>query len=53
MNLRVGDCLVDESGKWQALARPYTTAGGKTVNVRVQRVITARLDPIAGTNAST
>jgi hypothetical protein len=35
--LRIGDRLVDESGEWQVLARPYTTAGGKTVSVRVQR----------------
>ena len=35
--LRVGDRLVDEHGEWQVLARPYTTGGGKTVNVRVQR----------------
>jgi len=30
--------LVDESGEWQVLDRPYTTGGGKTVNVRVQRL---------------
>jgi hypothetical protein len=37
MQLRIGDRLVDESGEWQVLAKPYTTAGGKSVNVRVQR----------------
>jgi hypothetical protein len=35
--LRIGDRLVDESGEWQVLARLYTTAGGKSVNVPVQR----------------
>ena len=35
--LRIGDRLPDESGEWQVLAGPYTTAGGKTVNVRVQQ----------------
>ena len=28
---------MDEHGEWQILARPYTTGGGKTVNVHVQR----------------
>jgi len=34
MQLRIGEHLVDESGECQVLARPYTTGGGKTVNVR-------------------
>ena len=38
MQLRIGDHLLDETGDWQVLARIYSTAGGKTVNVRVQRV---------------
>lgn len=37
MQLRIGDHLLDETGDWQVLARIYSTAGGKTVNVRVQR----------------
>jgi hypothetical protein len=38
MELRVGDRLADESGDWEVISRPYTTAGGKDARVRVQRV---------------
>jgi len=38
MDLRVGDRLVDETGEWEVIGRPYTTAAGKTAHVRVQRV---------------
>ena len=38
MELQVGDRLADETGEWEIIARPYTTAGGKTAHVRVQRV---------------
>ena len=38
MDLRVGDRLVDETGEWEVIGRPYTTAGGKNAHVRVQRV---------------
>ena len=38
MDLHVGDRLTDESGEWEVIGRPYTTAGGKTAHVRVQRV---------------
>ena len=34
--LRIGDRIVDETGEWKVLARPYTTGGGKIVNARVQ-----------------
>jgi hypothetical protein len=37
MDLQVGDRLADESGEWEVIGRPYTTAGGKTARVRVQR----------------
>jgi len=33
--LRIGDRIVDESGEWEVLARPYTTGGGKIVIARV------------------
>jgi len=36
--LRVGDRLVDETGEWEIIGRPYTTAGGKNARVRVHRV---------------
>src|SRR5262249_54514722 len=38
MELRVGDRLIDETGEWEIVGRPYTTAGGKNARVRVQRV---------------
>jgi len=38
MDLQIGDRLTDEAGEWQVIGRPYTTAGGKTAHVRVQRL---------------
>ena len=38
MRLQVGDRISDESGAREIIGRPYTTAGGKTSHVRVQRV---------------
>ena len=38
MQLQVGDKLSDESGEWEVIGHPYATAGGKSTNVRVQRV---------------
>jgi hypothetical protein len=38
MQLQVGDRFSDESGEWEVFGRPYTTAGGKTSHIRVQRV---------------
>ena len=38
MALRVGGRLVDETGEYEGIGRPYTTTGGKTANVRVKRV---------------
>jgi len=35
MQLQVGDRFRDESGEWEVIGRPYTTAGGKTSHVRV------------------
>jgi hypothetical protein len=37
MELQVGDRLADETGESEVVGRPYTTAGGKTAHVRVQR----------------
>jgi hypothetical protein len=37
MQLKPGDRLTDSTGKWQVVGRPYTTAGGKSASVRVQR----------------
>lgn len=38
MQLRPGDLLSDERAEWRVVGRPYSTAGGKTVNVRVESV---------------
>jgi len=38
MELQVGDRLVDETGEWEVIGPPYTTAGGKDARVRVHRV---------------
>jgi len=29
--------FADETGEWEVVGRPYTTAGGKTAHARVQR----------------
>jgi hypothetical protein len=38
MQLKIGDRLTDETGEYEVIGRPYTTAAGKTANVRVKRV---------------
>jgi hypothetical protein len=36
--VQVGDRLVDETGDWEVIAPPYSTAGGRMVHARVQRI---------------
>ncbi len=38
MELRVGDRLANETGEWEVIAPPYSTAGGRIVHARVQRI---------------
>jgi hypothetical protein len=38
MELQIGDRLADETGEWEIIGRPYTTAGGKTAHARVQKL---------------
>ena len=38
MELQIGDRLADETGEWEVIGRPYTTAGGKNAHVRTQRI---------------
>lgn len=38
MELRIGDRIADETGEYEVIARPYTTAAGKNAHVRVKRV---------------
>lgn len=35
MELQVGDRFSEETGEWEVVGRPYTTAGGKNARVRV------------------
>ena len=37
-DLQVGDRLADETGEWEVIAAPYSTAGGRMVHARVQRI---------------
>jgi hypothetical protein len=37
MQLQIGDWLVDETGEYEVIGQPYTTAGDKTAGGRVQR----------------
>ena len=38
MELRVGDRLANETGELEVIGQPYTTAGGRIVHARVQRI---------------
>ncbi len=38
LQLQLGDRLVDKTGTYEVIGRPYTTASGKIAHVRVQRV---------------
>jgi len=38
MELLVGDRLANETGEWEVIAPPYSTAGGRIVHARVQRI---------------
>ena len=38
ISLRLGDVLTDEISEGRVIGHPFTTGGGKTVNVRVESV---------------
>lgn len=38
MDVQLGDLLADERSEWKVIGRPYATAAGKTVHVRVESV---------------
>ena len=38
MEVQIGDRLVNETGEWEVVARPFTTAAGKNAHVRVRQV---------------
>ena len=37
MQLQIGDRMTHSTGEWEVVGRPYTTNGGKSTSVRVQR----------------
>jgi hypothetical protein len=38
MELQVGDRLADEASDWEVIAPPYSTAGGRMVHARSQKI---------------
>ena len=38
MELQVGDRFSDETGEWEVIGRPFTTAAGKNAHARVRKV---------------
>lgn len=37
MELQIGDRLTDETGEWEIIGRPYSSAGGKIVHARARK----------------
>jgi hypothetical protein len=52
MELRIGDRLVDETGEWEVVGRPYTTAGART-RAFASSESASPLSPIYGPGART
>jgi hypothetical protein len=46
MQLQIGDRLAAETGEYEVIGHPYTTAAGKTAHVRVRRVDNAEVTMI-------
>ena len=46
MKLQIGDRLTDETGEYEVIGRPYTSAAGKSAHVRVRRVDNAEVTMI-------
>jgi hypothetical protein len=46
MELQIGDRLTDETGEYEVIGRPYTSAAGKSAHVRVRRVDNAEVTMI-------
>jgi hypothetical protein len=51
MQLKLGDRLVDETGEYEVIGRPYTTNAGKDVHVRVKRADNAEITMIRSGSA--
>ena len=51
MDLQLGDSIVDETGEYEVVGRPYTAAAGKNAHVRVRRVDNAEVAMIRSYSA--
>ena len=51
MDLQLRDRIVDETGEYEVVGRPYTTAAGKNAHVRVRRVDNAEVAMIRSYSA--
>ena len=51
MDLQLGDRIVDETGEYEVVGWPYTTAAGKNAHVRVRRVDNAEVTMIRSYSA--
>jgi hypothetical protein len=51
MDLQLGDRIIDETGAYEVVGRPYTTAAGKNAHVRVRRVDNAEVAMIRSYSA--
>ncbi len=38
MELQIGDCLIEKTGEWQVVSRPYASTGGELVSTHVRKV---------------
>jgi len=38
MEIQIGDRITDETGEWEIIGRPFSTAAGKTVHARVRKI---------------
>jgi len=46
MQLQIGDRITDETGEWEVIGRPFTTAAGKNAHARVRKVSQPELTDI-------
>jgi hypothetical protein len=51
MDLQLGDRIVDETGEYEVVGRPYTAAAGRNAHVRVKRVDNAEVAMIRSYSA--
>jgi hypothetical protein len=51
MELRIGDRFRDESGEWEVMGRPFTTAGGRNAHARVRKVSQPKLTDLRSWSA--